>query len=414
MRRLRALMDWQAVGLRSLLCLLLLPCCARAQSAEIEHLKRCTAFLKRSNEAYDNITGNIQRNENTIESDWDTLLSASRAYLAECSDESGPKGLQARLLSDIAEGLIHREQYEDAIPVLRRCTAMDPDSAFCWERLGVASEGLHRRFDAKASWRKAIEIGGFTERNARAVKRARVSLARLEELETTLGDQLPFDPSAPKSTGSAPDTSASTHTFGTGFFISAEGIILTNDHVVAGCRSLATRDGKHLQVLSRAATSDLALLKADFAPASVAIFRLGPSPKIGDAVVAFGFPLPGILSSGGNVTTGVLSAASGVQNDPRFVQISAPVQPGNSGGPLFDSSGHVIGVVVAKLDALRVARATGDLPQNVNFAVHWAHVRAFLDEEGIRYRKELSKRTASTGDTAAMAVRISVSLDCTK
>ncbi len=128
--------------------------------------------------------------------------------------------------------------------------------------------------------------------------------------------------------------------------------------------------------------------------------------------MAFGFPLPGILSSEGNVSTGVLSATSGIQNDIRFVQISAPVQPGNSGGPLFDSSGHVIGVVVAKLDALQVARATGDVPQNVNFAVHWSEVKAFLDEEGIQYRKEPSQRGMNTRDIATIGGKISLTIDC--
>ena len=100
-------------------------------------------------------------------------------------------------------------------------------------------------------------------------------------------------------------------------------------------------------VVTKNVRSDLALLKADAAPSSIAVFRGGPAPKLGDPVVAFGFPLPGLLSSEGNVSTGILSAMSGIRNDVRFVQISAPVQPGSSGGPLLDSSGHVIGIVVA-------------------------------------------------------------------
>jgi S1-C subfamily serine protease len=145
----------------------------------------------------------------------------------------------------------------------------------------------------------------------------------------------------------------------------------------------------------------------------VAVFRTGLAPRQGDAVVAFGFPLPGLLSSEGNVSTGILSATSGLQNDVRFVQISAPVQPGNSGGPLFDSSGHVIGVVVAKLDAVKVAELTGDIPQNVNFAVHWSEVRAFLDEAGVPYQKEVSQRRVTTSTTAATASRIAVAIECT-
>ena len=158
----------------------------------------------------------------------------------------------------------------------------------------------------------------------------------------------------------------------------------------------------------------MALLKADTAPISVAVFRAGAAPKLGDAVIAFGFPLPGLLSTRGNVSTGILSAMSGIRNDVRFVQISAPIQPGNSGGPLLDSSGHVVGIVVAKLDALNVARITGDVPQNVNFAVPWSEVRAFLDEEGIRYRKEPSLQPLSTSTVADGATRMSVAIDCTE
>jgi len=88
----------------------------------------------------------------------------------------------------------------------------------------------------------------------------------------------------------------------------------------------------------------------------------------GDQVVAIGYPLHGLLTSDLTVTTGIISSLAGLHNDTRFLQISAPVQPGNSGGPLHDSSGNIVGVVSAKLDALRIVKATGDIPQNINFA----------------------------------------------
>jgi S1-C subfamily serine protease len=96
------------------------------------------------------------------------------------------------------------------------------------------------------------------------------------------------------------------------------------------------------------------------------------------------------------------------------VQISATVQPGTSGGPLLDASGHVIGVVVAKLDALRMARLTGDVPQNVNFAVHWATVRAFLDAKGVDYRQAPSSSPSETHSIAAQAKLFSVGIVCTE
>jgi S1-C subfamily serine protease len=92
------------------------------------------------------------------------------------------------------------------------------------------------------------------------------------------------------------------------------------------------------------------------------------------------------------VSTGILSALAGLKDDVRYIQISAPVQPGTSGGPLLDNNGHVVGVVVAKLDALKMAELTGDVPQNINFAVHWTELKDFLDENAIQYRRAPSVR----------------------
>jgi S1-C subfamily serine protease len=168
--------------------------------------------------------------------------------------------------------------------------------------------------------------------NANAITRARGYLEMMNQVERDHG-QVPVNEEA----------KPTQHSFGTGFFVSSDGEILTNNHVVAGCRNLTIKGGLPVQVISRNPASDLALVKAEIKPDQIAVFRSGTSPKVGDTVVTFGFPLPGLLSSEGNVSTGVLSATTGLQNDIRFVQISAPVQPGNSGGPVFDTSGHVLG-----------------------------------------------------------------------
>ena len=123
----------------------------------------------------------------------------------------------------------------------------------------------------------------------------------------------------------------------------------------------------------------------------------------GDSVVAIGFPFHGLLTSDLTVTTGIVSSLSGILNDSRFMQISAPVQPGNSGGPLLDMSGHVVGVVTQKLDALKIAKATGSIPENINFAIKAGALRDFLDNNVVSYRTADSTSELKTSEVAAAA-----------
>lgn len=178
---------------------------------------------------------------------------------------------------------------------------------------------------------------------------------------------------------------------GTGFAVSDDGQIVTNHHVVAECAEVRVRpagqDAMAGAVVARDAGNDLALLKAPVR-LPVAAIRDDGGIRAGDSVVAVGFPLPGLLASEANVTTGTVSALAGIGNDTRFLQMTVPVQPGSSGGPLLDLEGRVVGVVVGKLDALEVASLTGDIPQNVNFAIKAGVVRSFLDATGISYEAQ--------------------------
>jgi len=179
---------------------------------------------------------------------------------------------------------------------------------------------------------------------------------------------------------------------GSGIFISESGYILTNDHVIDGCRDIWVRRngdiGRSDSIIARDAANDLALLMSDghVPAAEVAAFRNGAPIRAGDSIAAYGFPLAGMLSSSGNVVSGNVTALTGVGDDVRYFQISAPVQPGNSGGPLLDYSGLVIGIVNAKLNDLALAKATGDLPQNVNFAIKEKVILGFLEAHSIAYR----------------------------
>ena len=202
---------------------------------------------------------------------------------------------------------------------------------------------------------------------------------------------------------------------GSGFRVSARGHVLTNAHVVRGCTEVRIPSGGVVEIMAREGSSDLALLRAPAGTArAVAKFRQGRGIRPGASVVVMGYPLRGLLASGANVSTGAVSALAGPGDDRRLIQITAPVQPGNSGGPVLDAAGNVVGVVVAKLDAIRIARSTGDIPQNVNFAVSAGTARAFLDGEGVPYETAPSDNALEPVEVAAAARKFTVLVECWK
>jgi S1-C subfamily serine protease len=108
-----------------------------------------------------------------------------------------------------------------------------------------------------------------------------------------------------------------------------------------------------------------------------------------------------------------VSSLSGILNDTRFLQISAAVQPGNSGGPLLASSGEVVGVVAAKLDALKIIKATGNIPENINFAIKTGALRDFLDNSVVPYQTADARNELKTVDIARNARGFTLLISCT-
>ena len=205
---------------------------------------------------------------------------------------------------------------------------------------------------------------------------------------------------------------------GTGFVISATGQIITNHHVIDGCGkdikgNLAGEAAATLRVVSSDAANDLALLQGP-ADSFKRFARIRDrSIRSGDAVTAIGFPLHGLLTSDFTVTTGIVSSLSGIKNDSRFLQISAAVQPGNSGGPLIDSGGQIVGMVAGKLNALGVLRATGDIPQNINFAIKTGVIRDFLDNSVVAYETSAPGAELKTAEIAEAARAWTLLITCT-
>ena len=169
---------------------------------------------------------------------------------------------------------------------------------------------------------------------------------------------------------------------GTGFVVHADGIVLTNAHVVVGCEA-AEAGGMRAERIVRDEQNDLALLFLGDAPELEPLGFSQEPLALGADAIALGFPLPSLLAPSLNVTEGVISAMAGVGGDSRYVQFSAPVQIGNSGGPLVDGAGSVVGMVTEKLDALAVANIVGAIPEGISFALRREVILAFLSAHGV-------------------------------
>lgn len=178
----------------------------------------------------------------------------------------------------------------------------------------------------------------------------------------------------------SPEASSGAST-GSGFLLSETGLVVTNYHVIENAHTIeavfpAVNEVYTATVAVKDKGNDLAILKLDkfvFSgvskrPIPYTVAHSG-SVKLGQEVYTLGFPLGALLGTSAKLSTGTVSSLYGMQDDPRLFQISNPLQPGNSGGPLFDADGRLIGVVVASLNARYFYEMADIIPQNVNFAV---------------------------------------------
>ena len=225
-------------------------------------------------------------------------------------------------------------------------------------------------------------------------------------------------PQAPTPATTLPPQEPASHktSAGSGVIVSKEGLVLTNAHVVELCRTITvkTGDGPALvaSLAAKDAGNDLALLKTSLRGVDVARFREDRPLRSGDDVVVVGYPLSSLLSNEANVTSGVISAMAGMHGDVRHYQITAPVQKGNSGGPLADTSGNVIGIVSSKLNAMKIAGQTGDIPQNINFAIKSELARKFLDNYSVAYATGPANAPMSAADVGERIKRVTVFVEC--
>lgn len=182
-------------------------------------------------------------------------------------------------------------------------------------------------------------------------------------------------------THSSPTSAKQDIASGTGFFITADGFLLTNQHVVAGATRVEVHTPKGsvpARIVKSDAANDIALLKVpgEYNPLPLGTSR---SVKLGHPVFTIGFPNTAVQGVEPKYTNGRISGLSGLQDDPRQFQVSVAVQPGNSGGALVDDRGNVIGMITFRLDDLKTFRLTGVLPQNVNYALKSVFLSATLE-----------------------------------
>lgn len=204
---------------------------------------------------------------------------------------------------------------------------------------------------------------------------------------------------------------------GTAFIVNSSGQAITNHHIVATCNEVRAegREGV-VKVVTTDAENDIALIQIPGAVNVAATIVSDPAKlRQGEDIVVFGFPLNPLLSSGGNLTPGVVSALTGLGNNTNQIQITAPIQPGSSGSPVLNKKGEVVGTVSMKLSDSKMARATGQVGQNVNFAVSGLTLKTFLDTHKVDYRKAwMPSYDKSNADLADEARKWTLVVECWK
>ena len=191
---------------------------------------------------------------------------------------------------------------------------------------------------------------------------------------------------------------------GTGFFITEDGYLATCNHVVKGGKIFSVRNSAGTftaRVVATDETNDVAILKVTgrFTPLVVNTNILA----LGQPAFTIGFPNIDVQGLAPKYTDGKVSSLSGIRDDANEFQISVPVQPGNSGGPLTDAGGNVIGIIVARLNDYAALKRMKAIPQNVNYAVKTAPLVTLIRQAGIQAKVQFTS-VAEQKDSAVKRV----------
>jgi S1-C subfamily serine protease len=192
--------------------------------------------------------------------------------------------------------------------------------------------------------------------------------------------------SKPKAKPKMPDK-----TFGTCFAVSEDGKLATAEHVVRDARSISVQfeggDPIKAAVWARDEETDIAILDIDEETPNHLVLADASVATSGDRVFTFGFPVVDLLGQEPKFTDGAVSSLSGLKGEKRLMQITVPIQPGNSGGPVVTERGLVIGIITSTVATTAFFEATGSLPQGINWAVKAEHARVLLEAAPAEHKK---------------------------
>ena len=200
---------------------------------------------------------------------------------------------------------------------------------------------------------------------------------------------------------------------GSGFAVSADGYVITNNHVIEGCQKVVVHiKGAEIpvKVVTYDPQNDLALLKGNFRPSTVFPLTNNRPELLQDVYVA-GFPFGNKVSTSVKVTKGIISSLTGIGNNFSNIQIDAALQSGNSGGPILDDLGNVVGVAVSKLDAKYMFDNFGSIPENTNFGIKSNVVKSIMDSNGVD-SPSANRRTISKSQLGKMITEGTYYVSC--
>lgn len=308
----------------------------------------------------------------------------------------------------------------EALRWLRRAAALNNSDAFNWigsvyefGRGGVAknpvlAQAWYMAIPGTASPAALKAASDARERLARSLSVAEMAEAEKQSKTVVAANKLAVA-ATQFSTGPGSVAAVRTSGSGSGVVVSEAGDILTNEHVINNCARVRIQPaGVPVKVVAKDVRNDLALLRGESLGLPPVRLRGGRNVRLGEEIIAMGYPLKGFLSSGTVVTTGIVNALSGLNDDTSAFQISATVQPGSSGGPIFDRGGSLVGLVRARLLSTGPAN-----PQNVNFGINLTTVGNFLDSHSVPYQTaQAAVRPAETADLVERARKSTVQVEC--